>query len=105
MKARLDSWISHSIVRALTVLNLVTVIAEVYYYEFFRKAGVERLMLKWYFASSLILPIYVGLEVWWMGRAESKQLVVDAVFAIVWFLVWWGLFFYFVYVLSHRVWL
>lgn len=104
-KPRLDYWISHLIVRSIVVLNLATVIGEFYYYEVLRHAGLEGAIIKWYIASSLILPIYVGLEIWWMGRAESKALLVDAALAIVWFLTWWGIFLYLVYVLSHRVWL
>jgi hypothetical protein len=45
----------------------------------------------WFVLSTLLLPIFVGFECWWMrNAAQSRALLIDAVFVIAWIAVFWG---------------
>jgi hypothetical protein len=47
---------------------------------------------KWLIVSSLLLPVYVAFEAWWMrkNKIESRALWIDVVFAVGWFAALWG---------------
>jgi len=76
--------ISHFLVRMVSVINTLCLVLDV---------DVLHLAPHWYLGSSLVLPLYVVLERWWMRktRPEVRAVLVDAVFAMGWFLVFWVL--------------
>ena len=74
--------ISHFLVRTVCLVNIVSMVLD---------ADLLRLGSRWYPVSSLLLPIYVALERWWMTKTEGRPIFIDAVFAAGWFLVFWVL--------------
>lgn len=51
--------------------------------------------IKWMLVSSVILPLYVLFEMWWMLRTGSSSLktrglLIDGALALAWFLMCWG---------------
>jgi hypothetical protein len=57
---------------------------------------------KWWLISSLLLPLYVAIEIGWMWNAkiEAKALWIDGSFALAWSLTFWLVI---GYVFTHRV--
>jgi hypothetical protein len=51
----------------------------------------QKEIANWYFVSSIALPLYVVFELVWMFRkkAESRAILIDALFAGGWFCLWW----------------
>ncbi len=48
--------------------------------------------LYWLMASSVLIPLYVGFETWWMFKAAPSQkrpLLIDWLVALLWFVIWW----------------
>lgn len=91
-------WISHFLVRIISLSNVFTLVLDVVVPEY-RVAHRLHLAPQWYLGSSLILPLYVALERWWMRKSQSqvRAISVDAAFAAGWFLVFWGLLIYMLY--------
>ncbi len=85
--------ISHIIVRVVSAINLAYFAAMTYPPYLHATAGgaFGRFAGTWSLISSLILPLYVAVEGWWMrGKTERRALWIDAAFAGLWFLVFWG---------------
>ncbi|HTG17354.1 MAG TPA: hypothetical protein VK747_19040 [Blastocatellia bacterium] len=99
MKPSIIPTVSHLMVRLIVLMNIASLMVEL-----FPTTLPRAVILKWYFASSLALPLYAGLEVWWMTKARSqfKPLVIDALFAFGWFLMWWITV---LWALTHPAWL
>jgi hypothetical protein len=93
-KSPLKFYVSHLAVRIITTIHIAHLLLS-YYPPYFQKTlrsfsqGVD---IYWMLASSLLIPLYVGFESWWMFRAEPPQkraLVIDWLLAGLWFAIWW----------------
>lgn len=98
--------IGHYIVRVVAVLNIVDLIFGTYstaYYRF-SEAHLGKTIMVWYLLSSFALPLYVFGEAVILRkvRREYKEILIDGVFAIGWFVALWGSA---LYSLFHTVWL
>ncbi len=88
--------ISHLIVRLIAAINIAHLVVETLYpvyYRMLRQTNLSDAILEWYVISSLLLPLYVGFEAWWMlrkSRLEIKSLIIDTAFVILWFITLWG---------------
>lgn len=88
--------LSHLMVRSIAIFNIITLALDVFYPAYHQMQSqwdIDSILVWWYFASSLILPLYVGIGIWWASRKavlESKEFSIDAWFAAAWFLTWWG---------------
>jgi hypothetical protein len=98
--------LSHLLVRLVAAVNLVDIGLETAFPKYARTVAngpFGGITTAWMGLSSLLLPLYVGFEGWWMrkGKVEnSKALWIDATFAVAWFLVFWvGV----LYVFTHHV--
>jgi len=90
---RLKYRLAHLVVRIITIVNIAHLLM-LGYQPYFRAANhlLGWIDLKWMLVSSLLLPLYVGFETWWMfGAAPSQKraLVIDWVLAGLWFVIWW----------------
>lgn len=99
--------LSHWIVRIIVLVNLAHLalgeLFPAYYLTFGRT--LNRIIVAWFAVSSLLLPLYVIGEVFWMLKnslQERKAILIDAVFATAWFVTLWGLG---LYALMRTVWL
>jgi hypothetical protein len=91
--------LSHLAVRLIAGANITEFALEMMFPQYWRRVAngpLDRIILRWFFASSILLPLYVGLEFLWMRRAKigTKALLIDAAFAVAWLFVWWGGLFY-----------
>jgi hypothetical protein len=86
--------ISHVGLRVIASINIFHLLLTFYppYFHaeirLFPKGG----DLYWLMGSSIVLPLYVGFETWWMFRAHSSQkkaLLIDWLLAVLWFVIWW----------------
>lgn len=87
--------IAHLCLRVIAVLNVVYFASSALWPSLVlatTRGRVGEVVVKWGMASSVLLPVYVGLEMWWMGRTavERTALVIDWLLAIAWFLFFWG---------------
>ena len=86
--------ISHSsIVRLIAVANLAQLGAMAFlpYFHLVYGGWLGKAIFSWFLSSSFLLPMFVVFEALWMRRcAESRSVWIDAIFAIVWFLIFWG---------------
>jgi hypothetical protein len=84
--------LSHRSVRMIATLTLLDLavmpIADRYYpsrAHSLANTGLGKTLIFWAIAASLLLPLYVGIEVWWMRKSEAasknRDLWVDAVLA------------------------
>jgi hypothetical protein len=91
--------LSHFVVRLVASINFAHLLL-MYYKPYFRAVrnifrqggDVYSMMI-----SSLLLPLYIGFETWWMFRAKPSQtraLVIDWAVAVLWFVVLWGIVIY-----------
>lgn len=86
--------VSHLAVRIITTIHIVHLLLG-YYPPYFQKT--LRIFpqagdIYWMLASSLLIPLYVGFETWWMFRAEPSQkraLFIDWAIAVIWFAILW----------------
>lgn len=102
-KPPLKFYVSHLAVRIITTIHIVHLLLS-YYPPYFK----EKLRIfsqggdiYWMLASSLLIPLYVGFETWWMFRAKLSQkraLVIDWLLAGLWFAIWWVVVFRSLYV-------
>lgn len=85
--------ISHLIVRLVAAINLA-LWGLMTYPPYFRAIGGGRLGHTtgvWFLLSSVLLPLYVALEAWWLRKkSQNRALWIDAAFAAVWFSVFWS---------------
>ncbi len=86
--------LSHLVVRLIAAINLADLgLATLYppYFHALDRTYLGEVMVKWEIASSLLLPLFVGFEAWWMRKSklESRASLIDTAFAAVWFLVLW----------------
>lgn len=110
MGAALKYKLSHIIVRVVAATCLIHFLLAGYSRTYYSatKANdpdVSLILLTLLMASTFILPLYVLFEALWMHGARHGRhghLLIDAVFAAVWFLTFWGLLFY---AITHTVWL
>jgi hypothetical protein len=83
----------HFLIRILSAVSMaglgIAILAPEY--EPSRLLHLQGVIWKWYLLSSLALPLSVGLGASWMRTATSqaKALLVDWVFALMWFFMWW----------------
>ena len=95
-KSPLKYRLSHLVVRLVAVLNIANLIFSSLYPAYFQTLRRLQLlnweMAEWLIASSLLLPLYVALEAWWMrnARSERREMLVDAALALAWFFTLWG---------------
>src|SRR2546421_12949432 len=88
-------WVCHLVVRVTSGLNFAHLLL-MYYKPYFRAArNIFRQGGDIYFmmACSLLLPLYVAVETWWMFNARpshKRALIIDWAIAVLWFLVLWG---------------
>lgn len=98
---------SHWAVRIVVLINFTQLalgeFLPVYHLTLGR--SLNYVVVMWFAISSLLLPLYVIGEAFWMlknSSQERKAILLDAVFVITWFVVWWsGV----LYALMHTVWL
>jgi hypothetical protein len=91
--------VSHRWVRLVASANFLQLGLEMAFPSYFHlstRGELGNLLDFWFAASSLLLPAYVGFQVWWMRRSptERRALWVDAVLAVAWFVFLWGGTFY-----------
>jgi hypothetical protein len=89
--------ISHLALRLIATVNIAhlffATISQNYFLaakRFFHSADVT-----WMIVSSIVLPLYVLFEIWWMrgtgpSPAKRKELLLDTGISVVWFLICWG---------------
>jgi len=90
--------LAHVLVRVVAILNLTHLLLLGYqpYFQwadrFFGQFTTRWIDVKWMLVSSFLIPLYVGLETWWMfrDRLQKRALVVDWVIAVIWFATWWA---------------
>lgn len=94
-KSHLKYRLSHWAVRVIVTINIAHLLLSFYppYFRrklhFFPQSG----DVQWMLVSSLLIPLYVGLETWWMYRAEPAQkraLAIDWLLAVLWFVMLWA---------------
>jgi len=93
-RAALSYKLSHLAIRIITTIHIVHLLLS-YYPPYFQAE--TRLFprggdLYWMMASSLLIPLYVGFETWWMFGAQPSQkraLLIDWLLAVLWFAIWW----------------
>lgn len=99
---------SHWVVRLIVTANVADLALETLfpvYYHFLAPTALNPIINFWFFATSLILPLYVLGEIWWIPMTlpqERKATFIDAVFAGAWFCLLWGTT---LYVVTHTIWL
>jgi hypothetical protein len=86
--------LSHLFVRIVATTNLVNSGLAALHLRYFRgleRQHLDKIIVIEGIASSLMLPLVVGFEAWWMRKSEleRKPILIDAVFALVWLLVLW----------------
>ena len=95
---RFEFGLSHLVVRLVATVNLADFWLATLYPPYFR--GLARQLghaiVKEQLASSMLLPLFVGFEAWWMRNSEAERnpLLIDAAFVVVWFFVLWAGIFY-----------
>lgn len=97
--------LSHLVVRIIVIMNIthLWLSGRTGYFQATKRLFPNGFDVKWMLASSLILPLYVLLEMWWMlrtgsSRSKTKGLLIDGGLALLWFVVWWG---FLLYGLTH----
>ena len=99
--------LSHLLLRLIAVVNLIEVGLELAYPPFGRAVANGPFAIfgdAWLVITSIALPVFVVLESTWLQEAGArrKAVLIDAFFAIAWFLVFWiGV----LYAFTHTVWL
>lgn len=98
-KSLLKRRLSHLMLRLLVIVNLADLIFGTFYPEYFHVINQflpGKAVIIWLATSTFLLPLYVGLEVWWMRsiKSEVRELLIDAALVIVWFLTFWGFILY-----------
>jgi hypothetical protein len=99
---RLKYLLLHLVLRVIVGINIAHLSLGTFSRSYFQatkrlfRSGID---VKWMLASSVILPLYVLLEMWWMlrtgsSRSKTKGLLIDGGLALLWFLVWWGFLLY-----------
>jgi hypothetical protein len=107
--------VSHFVVRLVAVAGVVYFVAGSYSNRFynatrFADADLDLIVMLLLAASTFILPLFVGLEFLWARadralpffRSQRNPILVDGLFALLFFAVVWGLS---LYGLFHHVWL
>ena len=97
--------VSHYLIRIVGTLNIFSLILSIYSREYYRALtdlGFRSVLLNWYWISSLVLPLIVGIEAWFLRSRQNKELAWDIVIALVWFFLWWSIVFY---AITHPAWL
>jgi hypothetical protein len=97
--------VAHFLVRACCVINSLAAWAEKLYAPIgprLANGAVGYFLVKWMLISVLLLPLFVGLEAFWMrnSKIERRQLLIDTGFVVVWLVAFFaGLF----YAFTHYV--
>lgn len=95
-KSLLRYRLSHLVVRLVAIFNIAALVFGTLHPTFFQ--ALRRLQLlnegvaKWLIASTLLIPLYVAFEAWWMRNAKSerREILIDAALALAWFFTLWG---------------
>lgn len=87
--------LSHLAIRLIVLVNITHLLLSGYHPYFRATTRIFRNLfdLHWMTVTSVILPLYVGFEAWWIlrkDRSQVKEVLIDAALAIAWFLIWWG---------------
>jgi hypothetical protein len=99
---------SHWFVRLVVIANIAHLALETLlpaYYHVLARTPLNPIINFWFFATSLMLPLYVCGELWWIPRTlpqERKAILIDALFAGAWFCILWGTT---LYAVTHTIWL
>jgi hypothetical protein len=95
--------VSHVIVRTVATLTLadlaITVIFDRYFPAWSRAlahGSLGKVLTFWTMGTSLLLPLYVGFEAWWMRKCNAalRTLWIDAALAVACFLAYIGVVLY-----------
>jgi len=87
--------LSHLVVRLIVILNIAHLSLSFYqpYFTVIKQLFRGGADFYWMMASSFLLPVYVGVEAWWMlrrDRSNTKALLIDGAFVIGWFVIFWA---------------
>jgi hypothetical protein len=87
--------LSHLTVRVLAVASIIDlVVSELSpgYSHTVANGPLGGVLTIWWIGSSIVLPLYVGFEFWWMRDCpgERRALLVDAALAVAWSLIFWA---------------
>jgi hypothetical protein len=102
------SKLSHQVVRIVVLINLAVLALDMpssRFYRLLEQFHLNTVVVTWFIATSLILPLYVVIEVFWMKSAwprENRSILLDAALVGIWFIAWWGAA---LYSLMHTVWI
>lgn len=104
MSGLLLRW-SQLFVRSAAVVNLIDLSLEVAFPQYARLVAngpFGSIVILWLPFSALLLPLLVGLEVWWIKKRqlEARSVRIEAVLAVSWFLAFW---IRMLYVITHNV--
>jgi hypothetical protein len=87
--------LSHLAVRVIVAINILHLSLSFYHPYFL--AGLRLFPqggdIYWMLGSSILLPMYVSFETWWMYRVEPSQkraLLIDWLLAGLWFVTVWA---------------
>ena len=91
----------HLVLRLIAAANLISLAADSLfpkYYRWLARINIADIIVKWFFISSVLLPLYVIIELWLMATTElsdrttqtARSILLDGAFACSWCLVWWG---------------
>jgi len=84
--------ISHVGLRLIVIINLTHLVMGTFsatYFQAVKRLPIGGADIYWFMASSMILPLYVILEVWWMllkdnAQQERKSLLIDTICVVIW---------------------
>jgi hypothetical protein len=84
------------LIAGITLANFVAAITSPAYSHLVANGWLGKIVAVWSIACPLLLPLFVGFEVWWMRKKkdESKALWVDAALAVACFLLFCAMLFY-----------
>jgi hypothetical protein len=96
---------SHVLVRSLASINLVAWTIDMLFLRYghaMANGPLADLFVRWLLISSMALPVYAAGEalLMWSSESEGAALLIDAIFACTWALLFWGRI---AYQLTHSV--
>lgn len=102
--------ILRTMVRMLAVTNIVVLVYERWsstFYQSLRAMHIDDIVFFWFVVSSLLFPLYAGIELTLPPKSlteitasqERRAILIDALLSFAWFFAWWGAV---LYALTHR---
>lgn len=87
--------LSHTLIRLLAAMNLTAGLIDMLsprYAHALANGRLSDLLVRWLLISSVALPMYAGVEAFWMWEfeGEGRPLLIDAALALTWFLFLWS---------------